>query len=221
MEYAPRVRFIVDKDSLYRFRGLPADYEILINAILRNYSGLFNDFAFIDERYLSRITKLSRHRIYEILVSLHSKRLVQYAPSKKCPIITFTRYRVLGSELRFERAVYDERRAIFGDRLNAVIAYATGCEKCRSKVLLEYFGEKDAAPCGCCDVCADERARVATVEHPVSQAGIVQLLSDGELHPLAELDTLGLTRDEMKALLRELCDEEKITINGDKIKLNI
>ena len=220
MEYASRVRFIVDKDSLYRFKGLPADYETLINAILRNYSGLFNDFAFIDERYLSRVTKLSRHRMYEILVSLHSKRLVQYAPSKKCPIITFTRHRVLGSDLRFERAVYDERRAIFGDRLNAIIAYATGNEKCRSKVLLEYFGEKDGAACGCCDVCADERARTATVERPVPQMGIMQLLADGQLHALEELDSLGLTRDEMRTLLRELCDEEKITINGDKIRLN-
>jgi ATP-dependent DNA helicase RecQ len=220
MEYASRVRFIVDKDSLYRFKGLPADYETLINAILRNYSGLFNDFAFIDERYLSRITKLSRHRMYEILVSLHSKRLVQYAPSKKCPIITFTRHRVLGSDLRFERAVYDERRAIFGDRLNAVIAYATGREKCRSKVLLEYFGEKDAAPCGCCDVCAEERARTAVEPPQPPLQGIMQLLADGELHPLAELDNLWLTRENLKTLLRELCDDEKIIIEGDKIKLN-
>ena len=220
MEYASRVRFVVDKDALYRFKGLPADYELLINAILRNYSGLFSDFAFIDERYLSRVTKLSRHRMYEILVSLHSKRLVQYAPSKKCPIITFTRHRVLGSDLRFERAVYDERRAIFGDRLNAVIAYATGNDKCRSKVLLEYFGEKNSTACGCCDVCVNERARDAAVEQSVSQEGIMRILADGGMHSLGELDALGLTRAEMKSLLRELCDEEKITIDGDKIKLN-
>ncbi|MBQ5616915.1 MAG: ATP-dependent DNA helicase RecQ, partial [Bacteroidaceae bacterium] len=81
MEYASRVRFIVDKDALFHFRGLPADYELLVNALLRNYSGLFTDYAFIDERYLSRITKLSRHRMYEILVSLTNKRLVSYAPS--------------------------------------------------------------------------------------------------------------------------------------------
>jgi ATP-dependent DNA helicase RecQ len=220
MEYASRVRFIVDKDSLYRFKGLPADYETLINAILRNYSGLFNDFAFIDERYLSRVTKLSRHRTYEILVSLHSKRLIHYAPSKKCPIITFTRYRVLGSELRFEHAVYDERKAIFGDRLNAIIKYATATDKCRSEMLLEYFGEKDGGVCGCCDVCADECARGAAERPQLSIQGIMQLLADGELHALEELDSLGLTRAEMKTLLRELCDEEKITIDGDKIKLN-
>jgi ATP-dependent DNA helicase RecQ len=219
MEYASRVRFIVDKDSLYRFKGLPADYELLINAILRNYSGLFNDFVFIDERYLSRVTKLSRHRMYEILVSLHSKRLVQYAPSKKCPIITFTRHRVLGSDLRFEHAVYDERKAVFGDRLNAIIKYATAADKCRSVLLLEYFGEKDGAPCGCCDVCADERARNLVKEPQIPLQGVLQLLADGAYHSLEELDSLGLTRAAMKLMLRELCDEERITIYGDKIKL--
>ena len=219
MEYASRVRFIVDKDSLYRFKGLPADYELLINAILRNYSGLFNDFVFIDERYLSRVTKLSRHRMYEILVSLHSKRLVQYAPSKKCPIITFTRHRVLGSDLRFEHAVYDERKAVFGDRLNAIIKYATAADKCRSVLLLEYFGEKDGGPCGCCDVCADERARNSVKEPQIPLQGVLQLLADGAYHSLEELDSLGLTRAAMKLMLRELCDEERITIDGDKIKL--
>ena len=213
------MRFIVDKESLYRFKGLPADYELLINAILRNYSGLFNDFVFIDERYLSRITKLSRHRMYEILVSLHSKRLVQYAPSKKCPIITFTRYRVLGSELRFEHSVYDERKAIFGDRLNAIIKYATCADRCRSALLLEYFGEKDGGSCGCYDVCADERLRSAAQQPQPPLRGIMQLLADGRFHSLDELDSLGMTRAQMKAILRELCDEEKIMIDRDNIRL--
>ena len=218
MEYSSRVRFIVDKDALYRFKGLPADYELLINAILRNYSGLFTDYAFIDERYLSRITKLSRHRMYEILVSLHSKRLVQYAPSKKCPIITFTRHRVLGSELRFERTVYDERRAVFGDRLNSIISYATSTGRCRSAMLLDYFGEKGSAPCGCCDVCAGERAKNSP-SLPLPVDALMQLLADGKQHALSELEALGLQSATLKALLREMCDEERIAINGDRITL--
>ena len=219
MEYASRVRFIVDKDALFHFRGLPAEYELLINALLRNYSGLFTDYAFIDERYLSRVTKLSRHRMYEILVSLTNKRIVSYAPSKKCPIITFTRHRVLGNELRFEREVYDERKAMFGERLNAMMHYATNDNVCRSASLLAYFGEKRAAECGRCDVCMSKRNAGADAS-PSARETLIALLSDGAQHRVTELDALSLPRETMSRLLRELCDEEAVTIQGEKIKLN-
>lgn len=219
MEYASRVRFIVDKDSLYRFRGLPADYELLVNAIMRAYSGLFSDFAFIDERYLSRITKLTRHRMYEILVSLSQKRLIQYAPSKRCPIVTFTRHRVLSKELHFAPEVYEERRAAFATRLNSIMKYAVSDDKCRSRLLLEYFGQEETADCGRCDVCVARRAD----ENPVTatltdEALVLQLLADGRPHNTAELDKLGLSRARMAVLLRTLCDEEKIEVQEGKIR---
>lgn len=217
MEYSSRVRFIVGKDALYRFRGLPADYELLINALLRNYSGLFSDTVFIDERYLSRITKLSRHRMYEIFVSLSNRGLVQYAPSKKCPIITFMRHRVLGSELRFTREVYDERKAIFGERLKSVIEYAVSDDKCRSRLLLEYFGEKGSDECRRCDVCVSKRASGNKAPSVSSVDAIMQLLADGQLHALDELSALGLSDAESKRLMRQLCDEEQIKIIDGKI----
>ena len=219
MEYSSRVRFIVGKDALYRFRGLPADYELLINALLRNYSGLFSDYVFIDERYLSRITKLSRHRMYEIFVSLSNRGLVSYAPSKKCPIITFTRHRVLGSELRFARDVYDERKAIFGERLKAVINYATSDSKCRSRLLLEYFGEKDSEECRRCDVCVAKRAQGKSQQLSGKEEAVMQLLSDGKPHAIDELSALGLTDSERRQLLRVLCDEEKIKIVDGEIMI--
>lgn len=219
MEYSSRVRFIVGKDALYRFRGLPADYELLINALLRNYSGLFSDYVFIDERYLSRITKLPRHRMYEIFVSLSNRGLVAYAPSKKCPIITFTRHRVLGSELRFARDVYDERKAIFGERLKAVINYATSDSKCRSRLLLEYFGEKDSEECRRCDVCVAKRAQGKSQQLGNKEEAVMQLLSDGKPHAIDELSSLGLTDSERRQLLRVLCDEEKIKIVDGEIMI--
>lgn len=220
MEYASRVRFIVDKDNLYRFRGLAPEYELVVNTLLRSYSGLFTDYAFIDERYLSRVTKLSRHRLYEILVSLASKGLVAYTPSKKCPIITFTRHRVLGSELRFSPEVYDERRTVFAQRLNSIITYATSGDKCRSRLLLEYFGQKNVPECGRCDVCVANRATsVSTAAGDGGCAALIALLSDRALHPLEDFDKLALSRDRLAALLRTLCDEEKIELIGNKVRL--
>ncbi len=218
MEYASRVHFIVDKNGLYSFRDLPADYELLISAILRNYSGLFTDYVFIDERFLSRVTKLTRHRMYEILVSLAQRRIINYTPSKKCPIITFTRHRVLSKDLCFAPEVYEERRAVFADRLTSIIKYAVSDDKCRSRILLSYFGEEDADDCGRCDVCVSRRVAAAGSSVADDQARVLQLLADGELHNPTELDTLGLPRVRMSAVLRSLCDEEKVVIENGRIR---
>ena len=220
-EYSSRVRFVVGKDAFFRFKGLPADYEVLINALLRNYSGLFSDTVFIDERYLSRITKLTRHRMYEIFVSLSNMGLVQYAPSRKCPVITFSRHRVFGSELRFSPEVYDERKAIFADRLKSVIDYASAEDKCRSVALLEYFGEKGSGECGRCDVCAAGNAYEKSAPPQKGRDALMQLLADGDVHSIQELSLPGVTDAELKALLRRMCDDEEIRLADGKIVSNI
>ena len=158
--------------------------------------------------------------MYEIFVSLSQKRLIQYAPSKKCPIITFTRHRVLSKDLNFAPEVYEERSAAFADRLNAIIKYAVGDDVCRSRALLAYFGDESVENCGCCDVCvsrrAEEREKAASATDDAAK--VMQLLSDGKPHNPAELDSLGLSRARMAAVLRELCDEEKVVVENGKVR---
>ena len=103
MEYSSSIQFIIERDELYRLKEGSADCEALITAILRNYCGVFSEQVYIDERLLNKITGISRHRIYEILVTLSQRRIIYYKPSKKTPLITFTRQRVLPED-------YDSRR---------------------------------------------------------------------------------------------------------------
>lgn len=218
MEYASRLRFIIDRDELYKISNLPQEYEMLINALLRNYSALFTDYVFIDERYLSRITKLTRHRMYEILVSLSQKRIIDYSPSKKCPIVTFSRQRVLGEELRFAAEVYDERKKSFEERINSILEYATTDSCCRSAVLLEYFNEKNSQTCGLCDVCVARKGdNGASNSAEADAAAILAFIADGEEHAPEEFQNLPLTRKRLQAALRLLCDEEKISIVDGKV----
>lgn len=219
MEYASRLRFIIERDELYRINNLPQEYETLINALLRNYSALFTDYVFIDERYLSRVTKLTRHRMYEILVSLSQKRIIDYSPSKKCPIVTFSRQRVLGEELRFATEVYDERKKAFEERINSILGYATIDSRCRSAVLLEYFNEKNSHTCGLCDVCIARQGGSSADGIDDDVATILALLADGKEHAPDEFQRLALTRKRLQAALRMLCDEEKISIIDGKVIL--
>lgn len=217
MEYSSRLSIIIGKEELFKLRGLPQEYEEVVNVLLRNYSGLFSDMVFIDERFVARAAKLTRHRLYEILVSLSQKRIIHYTPSKKCPIVTFARHRVLGSELRFAPEVYEERKEAFKERIESILGYINNDTECRSGMLLSYFGEKSASGCGCCDVCLSNRERRSVCDEDACR--VLAHLADGELHAPSELYSLPIPRERLAVALRYLCDEERVTIVDGRVSL--
>ena len=95
---ASRILFTIRRDELYKLREMGTEAEALIQMILRSYTGVFTDYAYISEATLSVRTGLTREQIYNILVTLTKRRIVDYIPHKKTPYIIYTRER---QELRF------------------------------------------------------------------------------------------------------------------------
>ena len=155
---ASRILFTIRRDELYKLREMGTEAEALIQMILRSYTGVFTDYAYISEATLSVRTGLTREQIYNILVTLTKRRIVDYIPHKKTPYIIYTRER---KELRFVHippAVYEERKARYEARIKAMEEYVISENVCRSRMLLRYFGEKNEHNCGQCDVCLSHRA---------------------------------------------------------------
>ena len=155
---ASRILFTIRRDELYKLREMGTEAEALIQMILRSYTGVFTDYAYISEATLSVRTGLTREQIYNILVTLTKRRIVDYIPHKKTPYIIYTRER---QELRFVHippAVYEERKARYEARIKAMEEYVISENVCRSRMLLRYFGEKNEHNCEQCDVCLSHRA---------------------------------------------------------------
>lgn len=150
---ASRLLFTLRRDELYKLQEYDADTEKLLNVILRSYTGLFTDYAYINEESLEVRTGLSRQQIYDTLVMLTKRRILHYIPRKKTPYIIYTRERQEKDRLFISQEVYEERKKSFTDRINAMIEYASSEENCRSRMLLRYFGEKNEHNCGQCDTC--------------------------------------------------------------------
>jgi ATP-dependent DNA helicase RecQ len=150
---ASRLIFTLQRDELYRLQEYDADTEKLINIILRSYTGLFTDYVYINEESLEIRSGLNRQRIYDILVMLTQRRVLHYIPRKKTPYIIYTRERQEKNRIQLTRDVYEDRKESYATRIKAMVEYATAEEKCRSRMLLRYFGEKNENNCGQCDVC--------------------------------------------------------------------
>lgn len=153
IDNASRLCFRATRDELYRYLHQDKQTDEVIQVILRSYTGLFADYVFINEGLIATRAGVSRDRVYEILVGLSKFRIVSYIPHKKTPLIIFTRTREELKYLVIPRAAYEDRKARCEKRIGRVLGYLNEQRVCRSRLLLAYFGETEAADCGGCDVC--------------------------------------------------------------------
>lgn len=206
-----RLRFCLERDDLYQLHGNPPTEDRVIVALLRNYSGLFNDFCYIDESFIAQQTELARPELYLVLKELDRKHIINYIPEKNTPMIHYLQRREESRFLEFPPMVYAELKQRFEERIEKMIAYATSDNKCRSRMLLRYFGEETSHDCGQCDVCLDRKGNSVAPErlHEASRK-ILSLLADGQPHHVSLLHAIALPYATIEEALRLLVSEEKV-----------
>ena len=152
-EAQARVMFLLGRDDLYRLRDNEPQEDAVIVALLRTYTGLFQDYAYIDEGIIAQQCNLTPQQVYAILISLSQKRILSFIPQKHIPFIRYSQRREDSRHLVFPHDVYDDLKARYTQRIEKMIEYATSHLVCRSRLLLRYFGETRSDDCGMCDVC--------------------------------------------------------------------
>ncbi|MCR5695696.1 MAG: RecQ family ATP-dependent DNA helicase [Marinilabiliaceae bacterium] len=212
-----RLMFVVDRERLYDIeRSYPA-LDNTIKATLRLYTGLFVEYAIIDENRIARVAQSDRQKVYEDLKMLARLGVVNYNPRKHATVVGLRQNRVEDRFLRFPREVYDFRLESARRRSESVINYLQ-TNKCRSQQLLAYFGQLDAPECGQCDVCI-ERTKQANNEIYIeekTESVLCEPLTYDEL--LKRLEPVNSER--LKTVLRRMLDNEKILCEDNVYRLN-
>ena len=147
------LQFRINGDQLLKFQKEKPEFEPLITTILRSYSGVFTQFADIDEQLLATRLKTTEETVVEQLKTLRGEKILSYQPQSNIPLIIFLKDRIDEKYLYFDKKIYDFRKEKAEERLAAVENYVKCDNVCRSQLLLQYFGEWDSTPCGECDVC--------------------------------------------------------------------
>ena len=214
-----RIIFRLNKDELYLLTDNGVNTDNLIRTLLRTYTGLFSDYTYIEETLLAEKTGLKPDVVYNLLKELSRRRVIEYIPRSDIPTITFLTNRIDKQRIILSDAVYNRRKAEYTKRINEILEYAATKNKCRSRMLLYYFGEKNTKDCGQCDVCLSQRNNITEKKIDTIENRINMILSDGQFHKLSEITTLGGNTETIKSVIQQMIFEEELIVKDDKIRL--
>lgn len=148
-ETQPRVQINVPRHQLGEY-NLSYEQAELLDILMRSYTGIYTDLQYVREA--------DNKATHELLVSLAQRGIITYIPRSVGCSLTMINERE--SEIYLSPAIYEERQQRYVQKLKAMVEYADQTMFCREQVLLGYFGENNAVPCGHCDVCRELNHRI-------------------------------------------------------------
>ncbi len=157
LDIPSRLSILVSRDALYGIQLDSAETDAFLKVLMRMYEGLYNGYVSIDEERIAQVGRYSLLAVEKKLKWLSSRGILRYIPKVTSPMLYLGCERLYPENLRLDRREYDERVARYKSRLDAMIGYAKNTRRCRSQILLEYFGQSDSAPCGVCDWCRSQK----------------------------------------------------------------
>ncbi len=156
LDIPSKVTVVVSRDELYSIQLGSAETDAFLQVLMRMYEGICNGYATIDEERIASFGHYSVLAVEKKLKWLAARNIIRYIPKVKSPILYLASERLYPDNLRLDKSQYDSRVARSKARLDAIIQYARTGDRCRSQMLLEYFGQQ-SAPCGICDWCLSHR----------------------------------------------------------------
>ncbi len=158
VEVPTRVRIIPGRNALY---GLKLDDPLapsLLELLMRLYTGIFTAAVPIDEHYLCDRLGVTQAELRKCLYWLSVHHIIRYIPCATSDVLTLYHERLMPENIDLKPDLYEFLRNSRHIRSEEMISYVQENWKCRSRFLLEYFGQADSADCGTCDICRSIKA---------------------------------------------------------------
>ena len=211
--YQPsRVHFLLNKEELYKFQVENVQYDEFIKVVLRSYSGVFDSYVKIAEKEIAKRIGKTFEEVKTIFSELEKREILTYLPQTEMPRITFLSERINAKDILISPENLKKRKEKSEERMNAMIHYATSKTKCRSQMLLSYFGETDSYRCGICDICLERnKLELSNLEFESVSEQIKKNLSS---HPLTLIEIVDTVKnssvDKTIKVVQWLIDNEKL-----------
>ncbi len=212
-----RIMFMVNNEQLYKFQVQHSTLDYLIKVILRSYTGLFDEFVRINEKEIAQRANTDVSTVIKNLEFLERSGIIEYSKQTDKPQLTFTAERHDKAELRISKESLHNRKERYRKRQQSIIHYATTLYRCRSEMLLNYFGERITQRCGTCDYCRSRnKLSVSDEQFDFISEKVMNLIKLKPITVNALIKELQISNeDQALAIIQWMVDNNQIEYNSE------
>ena len=174
-----RIIFSIQAESLYEFQVQNPKLDHFIKVLLRLYEGVFDEYVNIKEEDIAMRATIKKDEAVQLLWTLNQLQIIKYIPSTDKSQLTFTQARIDKNNLTIDRQNLADRKKRYIERARSLLNYAETQNRCRSQMLVAYFGETNTERCGICDYCLERNKKdISDLELETLTTQIKNLLSE-------------------------------------------
>ena len=204
------MQFLISSKEVIRYMSLNSNDEEIILAILRTYPGIYEMQTAFNLELIAKKSNHATAEIHAVLKKLKEKGLIEYHSKNNDATLIFNEVREDERTISRVSKYLENQNQLKKDQLKAVLDYINEKKVCKSKLILNYFGEKANTDCGICSYCITKKQRKPDVISLSKE--IITLLQTADLNSREIQDKTKNSPDDIIFGLQHLLENNAILV---------
>lgn len=211
------VQILADRNELDSITKAYHELGLLLTTMLRLYGTLYYHPTTINIKAIAKHLKTKATLIEQLLLQLDKMEVIRYNQPKEGPQLFFHHYRVDSNTLTIDTERINALKEAHRQRTKAMLAFITDETTCRTKKLLQYFGQEFGTHFGHCDICLKSERKPYHAKD-IKQA-IINALAGGKEIDIStfNLTLSGYSQKEITETIRQLIDDGTIGLKNNAV----
>ena len=211
-EYSERItmQFIIPSKEVIRYMSLNPNEEAVILSILRTYPGIYESQTAINLSLIAKKAGCEEAIIHSILEKMKGLDIIDYHKKNNDATIIFNEVREDERTINRVSKYLENQNKQKVAQFESVLHYINEKNVCKSKLILDYFGEKAVVDCGICSYCISKETK--SIDSSLISEKIMSLL---KMQDMSSREIQKLTKnseDDVIFALQNLLENNKIAV---------
>jgi ATP-dependent DNA helicase RecQ len=204
------LQFLIPSKDVIRYASLnPTDAEIIV-VILRTYPGIYETQTAFNISLIAKKSQQTEMQVQAVLLKLKEKNIIDYHSKNNDTRLTFNEVREDDRTINRVSKYLENQNQLKVAQLKSVLNYVENKTDCKSKIILDYFGENTTENCGICSYCISTKK--TTPETKDIALKILNALAIGDLSSREIQNKVPHKQDDIIFVIQELLENDRIIV---------